>query len=856
MASQPPPWERYGGAAPGGQAPPPVIQGPPRQPTPRNPEEVRNTEASTQRTQALTPEELEALRLQNEERRRGLKQGVNESQERQQQLSRTIADIEAMTGQLQRVGDLYNQNFRNSDPMISLGLSETEREFDRNAQMLRQQAQGAFRIPGVGSTSDYDARLLEQAYGLTSQNWDTENEAILDGLARRLNARREALGLPPVDWRQSEAPAPANPNLVQPGESMGRVGNLPPITDFEREQAGGQNQLDNSGGLYATDEDRALANEIAGRATGMARAGASPEQINAYLNSVGRQPLTSDQVRVLNSFRRANQSRRHPGFSPTVNPTGRSDPNLVTGAANTGVGAGVIASGDAMSFGLLDNLTADPERTRAGMELIRERHPVASVVGEAAGSLLPGAMAERAVGAAFRGVNALRGGEATVARLGNELSTIGEMSARPLGNALYGGAYGAGSADEGSRFLGAARGALFSAAGGEVGDRLTAGVGRVATGARNAGTRYLNERGIPMTVGQIAGRGGLPGRALSRIENALESLPVLGAAIRSRRLDSFQATNRAAFDEALEPVGASTGGLIGEVGAETARTAVSGAYDEALNGVNVRPDRRFIGEMRKALTAGQQLPDDLRPHFMHFVENRLPQALDGGRLSGTAYQAIRQELRQARQAARGQLSEAPFVSAIRQLETTLEGLIRRRAPGANEALTRADRAYRRTRVVEGAVGRAINNSEQGGVFTPAQLGLEARGNARRFSGDEATTNRPFYELQRETQNILPSNVPNSGTVDRQWVLAAFPALAAGGAELSGVADPKTAALFGALGLPYTRRGQQLFQKLLVSRPETVRRAGEAIIAQRRFGARAGAGAVNPVTDQTQSPTGR
>lgn len=765
------------------------------------------------------------------------------------QRSLSAADIEAMTAQFERVAQRYASDFQNNDPMISLGMSEAERGFDRDAAVLRQMAQSAFRTPGVGSQSDYEAQQMNEAYGLDSRNWDTENESVLDGLQQRLNERRRALGLQPIpDWRQRAGapaiPTPANPNLVQPGESMGQVGTLPIVPGADR----GRNELSNEGGMYITAEDRRLAEQATSIANSRMPADQAIAQINALLRQHGREPIPASDEERIRSARR-NRSR-HPGFSPT--PSGRSDPNLFTAPANTSVGAAVISGGDALTFGLLDNMTSDPERTRAGMELIREQHPYASLAGEMAGSLAPGAALERLAATGIRGANALLGGS-NVARAPGGLMTIGEGMTRPLGNALYGGAYGAGTADEGDRLAGAGRGALLSVAGGEVGDRAAAGIGRSLTGARDAGTRYLTERGIPLTIGQIAGRGGAAARTLTRVENALESLPWLGDAIRSRRVDSFRGVNTAAFDDALAPIGASTGGQIGEQGADAARTAVSGAYDDALSGVRVTADRKFVGDMRRVIQAGQALPDDLQPHFQHFIDNRLAQAMDRAQLTGTGYQALRQELREARTAVRGQLGARPFVDAVKQLEGALEGLVRRRAPEVVPALQKADQAYRRTRVVEGAVGRAMNNRDEGGMFSPAQLGLEARNNANRYGGDGGTTNRPFFELQRNAQDILPSSVPNSGTADRSWVLAAFPAIAAGGAELTGQVDPKTAALFATIGLPYTRRGQQLFQKLLVERPEVVRRAGEAVLGQRRWAGRAGAGAVNSETDQTPRP---
>jgi hypothetical protein len=810
--------------------------------------------AAANRSNATTPGDVQGRDLENRLRALEVDRG-GLTAEQQQNLNNARAELEAMSQQMGTLGEQYRRNFQNNDPMIALGLSENEREFDRNAGMLRQQAQGAFRNPNSGTVSDLDARLLEQAYGIGSQQWDVENEAVLDGLQRRLNQRRAAMGLPPTDWRAPTAPGAASP---QPG--MGTVGNLPPPGPNERGQNAGQNQLDNEGGTYATAEDRQRAERIAGQLTGLARSGKSPEEINAWLRQNGLQPLTPEAVQSVNNYRRAGQPGRFPGFSPNIIPTGRSDPNITTGIANSPLGAAVIGGGDALTFGTLDNMTANPERTRAGMELLREQHPVESFLGEAGASLIPGVGLERAAAYGIRGLNSLRGGQ-TVARLGDEARTLGEMAVRPLGNAAYGAGYGAGSADQNGgglleRVQGAGRGALLSAAGGEVGDRFTAGAGRALTGTRNAAVRRLTERGVPLTIGDIAAGGGIVGRSVSRVQNALESVPVLGDAIRARRADSRDGLSRATFDEALAPIGASTNGVVGEEGVGIAREAVRGAYGRALDTVRVRPDTQFATALTNIQRRAAELPEDLQGHYSRWVRTRLAPALKNGNLTGTSFQALRQELREDLNSIAGELGARDLGIVLRRTEAALSGLVRRQSPDTRAALRAADQAFRRTRVNEAAVSSSITNNVQPGIPTPNQLGQAARANANRFGGTAATTSRPFYQLQRDAQNVLPSTLPNSGTVDRSWVLQAFPAALAGGAYQAGLVDKETAALFAGLGLPYTRAGQQTLQKLLVSRPERVRQIGEAIIARRQLGARAGAGGANVLTDQTPSPDGR
>ena len=211
-----------------------------------------------------------------------------------------------------------------------------------------------------------------------------------------------------------------------------------------------------------------------------------------------------------------------------------------------------------------------------------------------------------------------------------------------------------------------------------------------------------------------------------------------------------------------------------------------------------------------------------------------------GRLTGESYQMLRRIIREERAAWKAHPKGRTYGNALRQLEGSLESLVRRRAPGVIEKLNKADKAYRMGRVVDDAVGRGANT---GGLFTPAQLGMAARASGQKFGNSAATTQRPFFELQRAGQDMLPSQIPNSGTVDRALGAGLIPALAAGtgGAQQAGLIDPSTAGIMLALGLPFTRAGQATFQRLLVQRPELVRSVGQQVLARQGAGGLLGAG---------------
>lgn len=473
---------------------------------------------------------------------------------------------------------------------------------------------------------------------------------------------------------------------------------------------------------------------------------------------------------------------------------------------------------NALTLGNLDTISGDPEQTRLGLEGLRQQNPNASLAGTVTGGAL-----------------AAGGGEMLAGRLG-----LTGGRAALAGDALFGGGYGAGQADDGNRLMGAVKGAGLGLAGGIGGRAAVSGGGRALTGVRDEAVRELTARGIPMTVGQIAARGGVVGKGIKKIEDALMSVPILGAAIQARRAEGAQGFNAAAFREAGAPINAPAGG-IAEEGVESGRFAVSGAYSDALSGVQVAADKTFIRDMTRAMAAGQRLHPKVAKDFKLIINNEVGRELASGRLTGEGYQALRQALRQERAVWKGKPRGHQYGQALRQVEGALESLVRRRAPGVVDGLNRADRAYGMGKVVEDAVGRGANT---GGVFTPAQLGLAARKSGNKYGGTGATTARPFFDLQRAGQDILPSQVPNSGTADRLMGAGLVPALAGAGAagQQAGLIDPSTAAVMVAMGLPFTKAGQATFQRLLVQRPELVRAVGQKVLARKGAGGLFGAGA--------------
>lgn len=559
--------------------------------------------------------------------------------------------------------------------------------------------------------------------------------------------------------------------------------------------------------------DPALAG-VNARVSDMIRRGRPAPEIRAYLNTV--RPGMGDQATgIEDAIAYTRQRPDDPvmidlekvwkpagGFSRAMGDIGMSP-----------LGSAVIGAADTVTFGALDNMTNNPAMTRAVMGGLSEENPNSYFLGQVGGALVPGIGIESALG-----------------RVG-----LGALGRARGGDILYGAAYGAGSADDPaqSRVSNALLGGSAGFLGGAAGRRAAQGVGRLTAGVTDGAQVLLDRAGVSMTPGQILGG------AAGRIEDRLAGLPFVGDAIGSARRQGLDDFNRAAFDDALAPINAQTGGRIAEAGAEAAHDATSHAYRAALDGVEVVADEQFGDQLLDAVNYLRNVPrvgGEVADSVGEIVNPTYFTPADT--LTGTNMQPMVQELR----GLRGGYATDPLGNrvgeGVRSVEDAILGMFERQAPDVLPAYRAADEAYRNTSVIDDALLAAMNSNS--GVFTPAQLGNAAKANAKKFGGRRAAAegNRPFYELQRAGQQVLPSQVPDSGTAGRIALPLLLGGAAGGGSyamqdgeasERAGSALGTSAVIAALAAAPYSRPARDAVQRaLLAERPETVRRIGETI----------------------------
>jgi len=713
-----------------------------------------------------------------------------------------------------------------------VGRANLQRAID---DIKARYAAGPGRTSGIAGLQDYlpttenqqfDAAgnavrgFVGPALGLTGGQLNTEKEAqravgpyipqagdrdaVIQDKIRRLQGLADAMG---ASKRAAQQPGqqPQNAMMV-PG-----AGTTPPQTPQGPAGydvgavAGAPSGGTGGGGNFASAAGVAMAKRLSQAYT----KGAGVQELNRLLSDNGFQTFSDPNTIA------AIQKRGRLNFAPPVaDDTRGTVGRALGGLADSAGGAYAISAADALTAGTLDNIAGG--QSGLAMEYARQQYPGASLAGTVTGG---------ALGAA--------GAEMGLARAG-----LGAGAAALGGDALYGAAYGAGSTEDGSRLLGAAGGGLGALAGGAAGRGIARGVGSAFRGVQNADAQGLRAAGVPLTAGQALG-----GTAKG-IEDRLSGLPVVGDMVNARRLEGMQGFNRAAFDEALAPIGANTGGVTGEAGIDAAQGATRQGYDTALNGVSVTRDPQFTADYNGAINQGAQVPR-VGPEFEAWSQANLDPLTAQPAYNGATVQDFIQQTRGADFGtdAMGQLVGRSVTGA----EDAMRGLVNRQAPDVMPALGRADQAYRQTQVLRDAVNRARNGTRVGetGTFAPSQLADAAAANAKKFGNSQGTTRQPFFNLSRAGQAVLPNSVPDSGTAGRAIVGGLLTGAGLGGGTGYAAGDAGTGAGYGLgaaalLAAGGSRAGQRALTAALLDRPEMLIRAGNGIANRARIGGLFGA----------------
>lgn len=309
--------------------------------------------------------------------------------------------------------------------------------------------------------------------------------------------------------------------------------------------------------------------------------------------------------------------------------------------------------------------------------------------------------------------------------------------------------------------VGAASGGLVPAIGGAAARVIS------PNASKNANLAILKGEGVQPTIGQTLG-----GWA-NRVEEKMQSAPVVGdmiSAARGRANSQFQS---AAFNRALAPIGgALPEGLAGRDAVTYTENALKQSYDDVLNQIGAIPkDQPFVANVAnlQSMVNKDVLSKPAKQKFQ-MVLNGLNDAFDGnGVLTSDGFKRVESSLgSDARKLAGSQdIYDGRLAPAVQQLQSELRDLLQRQAGQSANDLQAVNAGWANFKRVQNAASKL---GADDGQFTPAQFQNAVR--ALDKSKDKGAFSRGSalgQDLGDAGKTVLTGKVPNSGTADRAFM---------------------------------------------------------------------------------------
>ncbi len=295
--------------------------------------------------------------------------------------------------------------------------------------------------------------------------------------------------------------------------------------------------------------------------------------------------------------------------------------------------------------------------------------------------------------------------------------------------------------------------------------------------------------GVRPSIGQRVG--GMVGRA----EEKLQSLPLVGDAIRGTRDRARDQAERGIFNEALGQVGEQLPEAI-DLGpdAHTYKQGVENrVYSQARAGMRFVPDGQFGQDLGQIQRQVGTLTDASQARFNRIVEDSVGRRVrnNGGQLTGDAYKDAHSEIGDAiRGLRKSNNGDGELADALEAMQGTLDGAARRNSPPeANALMDQADAMYARGVLIDKASNYA---GGEPGRMSPSQYLRAVKNETGGVRGRQFNAGNALNQDLATSFAQLGDAVPNSGTFDRLAM--------AGGAGGLGLIEPNTAMALGGLGL--------------------------------------------------------
>ena len=318
---------------------------------------------------------------------------------------------------------------------------------------------------------------------------------------------------------------------------------------------------------------------------------------------------------------------------------------------------------------------------------------------------------------------------------------------RPTAAAGVGGAvYGAGTAEEIEDVPVAAGVSGVMGMGGQV---MAPTVSRTA--------QALQRAGIPVTPGQLFGR------SAAKTEEALTSIPMMGAGVAKAREMAMEAFPATMYGRALRPLGVTIPPMMQpRAAANKAAAEFRKRYDAALKGIEIDVTDDVLDELSGAVSAAKAGLGEAQEAVGRDIETMvLQKVLAGEKLTGESLKRIQSELgRKSSGAIKANNFE--LAEAYDAVDTALMSVFAKNAPEKAAELRKIDEAYSMYVPLRRAAAGAPESA-----FTPAQAMRAVRAEERklgatgmgRLERGEARLQRPIEAAQK----VLGQQLPDSGT---------------------------------------------------------------------------------------------
>jgi hypothetical protein len=350
------------------------------------------------------------------------------------------------------------------------------------------------------------------------------------------------------------------------------------------------------------------------------------------------------------------------------------------------------------------------------------------------------------------------------------------------------------------------------------------GVSNIVAPQVSAAARKLYEAGVNLTPGQALG-GGF-GKYIARpIEEALQSVPLVGGAISYSRGKGIEEFNKAAYKEVLAPINGKAPDVTGREGVAAVKQQISDKYDELLPKLKFQLTPELNMTLKEISDNAKNIPHNLGESFDRNIRELIGKRMDGkGNITGEKIKSIESDLAEKAKMYKNSTSgsEKELGDAYEQALIGVRKTIADINPQHAKELANINKAWANFVRVRKA-GSGANTQD---VFTPAQMAAAVRAEDKSIGkGQTATGRAPMQELSDAGASVLPAQLPNSGTVNRGLVAGGLATLGTGGAA---AVNPLLGLVAGGVSLPYAPFARELTAKAMLARPEIARIAASKL----------------------------